>query len=76
MSEEKPLEEPELYLSATVYIDRKTGQPRMKLYKDLHAKEKIRLLSNLILREEYLPCRILVEDKLLFYSKLKELGLL
>lgn len=70
MSEEVQLHDPELELSAI--ITKSKGKPQLMLTKHISNPEKIRFISALILNENYIPCRIVVKDKLRFYANLKE----
>ncbi len=74
MSEEQQYIEPELELSAIVSVY--NGKPKLTLQKYITAPDKIKLLASLILNEEYIPCRIVVKDKLRFYANLKEKGII
>lgn len=70
MSDELVFEEPELELTAIVSIYK--GRPQLILSKKIIAPEKIRLLVRLILEDNYIPARIVVKDKLLFFANLKQ----
>lgn len=70
MSEEQYYEEPELELTAI--ISQYKGRPQLTLTKMIRNPEKIRIIANLILNEGYIPCRIVVRDKMMFYANLKK----
>ena len=74
MAEEYFVEETELQLTAIV--SKYKNRPQLILTKCIKDQEKIKIISKLILNDGYIPCRIMVKDKLKFYANLKEKGLI
>jgi len=70
MSEEILFIEPEIILTAMITSQK--GKPELCLKKTIKEPEKIKILAELILREEYIPAKITVKDKLLFKANLME----
>ena len=61
---------PELELRINVTHD--NGKPVLILKKKVSDPQKIKILAGIIMANQYLPAKILVKDKLLFYSQLKK----
>ena len=74
MSEQLFFEDPEIELTAI--ISHYKGQPQLRLVKLITSPDKIKILAQLILKDDYIPARIRVKDKLKFSASLKENNLI
>ena len=70
MVDELFFEDPEIELTAI--ISQYKGKPQLRLVKMITAPDKIKILAQLILKDDYIPARIKVKDKLKFYASLRE----
>jgi len=68
------VELPELQIGIT--ISKQKGKPVLFLQKKISDPQKIRLLTEIIMRRQYLPCKIIVKDKLIFFARLKKEGII
>ena len=63
---------PELQIGIT--ISKQKGKPVLFLQKKISDPQKIKLLLEIVMREQFLPARILIKDKLRLFARLKKEG--
>lgn len=61
---------PELHLGIT--ISRDNGQACLVLRKKITSPEKVRLLIEIIQNNQFIPAKIVIKDRLKFFSRLKQ----